>query len=72
MKKVIIVSLPDTFTLKKVVKTCDVEKAVRMKARKVLKPPLRTAGPMSRRVLTALSPPEPEVCEVRHEDVRLW
>ena len=72
MKKVIIVYLLlDTFTLKKVVKTCDVEKAVRMKARKVLKPPLRTAGPMSRRVLTALSSPEPETYEVRREDVKL-
>ena len=29
------------------------------KARKVLKPPLRTAGPMSLRVFTALSSPEP-------------
>lgn len=45
--------------LKNVVKTCEVEKAVRMKARNVLKPPLRTAGPMSRSVLTALSSPEP-------------
>ena len=37
-------------TLKKVMKTCEVELAVKTKARKVLKPPLRTAGPMSLRV----------------------
>ena len=34
-------------TLKKVEKTWDLEPARRMKARKVEKPPLKTAGPMS-------------------------
>ena len=55
------VILDTSCTLKNVVKTCEVEKAVRMKARKVLKPPLRTAGPMSLSVLTALSSPEPRM-----------
>ena len=36
-------------TLKKVEKTWDLELARRMKARKVEKPPLNTAGPMSAR-----------------------
>ena len=51
-------------TLKKVMKTCDVELAVRMKARKVENPPLRTAGPMSTSVFRALSSPDPEVSQV--------
>ena len=36
-------------------KTCDCELAVKTKARKVLKPPFRTAGPMLRRDWTVLS-----------------
>ena len=36
--------------LKKVTKTCDVEKARRTRAIKVVTPPLRTAGPESTRL----------------------
>ena len=47
-------------TLKNVEKTWEVELAVKMNARNVLKPPLSTAGPMSLRVFMDLSSPEPE------------
>ena len=52
--------------MKKVMKTCEVEAAVRMKARNVEKPPLSTAGPMSTRVLRALSSPVPEVSDSQY------
>lgn len=42
-------------TLKKVKKTCPVEKAASARARKVVRPPLRTAGPMVTRALMVLS-----------------
>ena len=40
----------DNSTLKKVLKTYDLEKASKMKARNVLKPPNETAGPIRIRV----------------------
>ena len=48
-------------TLKKVKRMCPVEKAASARARKVVRPPLRTAGPMVTRalmVLSSLSPAE--------------
>ena len=42
-------------TLKKVLKTYDVEAAKSMNAKKVLKPPLKTAGPISLRADAARS-----------------
>ena len=52
--------------MKKVVNTWDVELAVKMKARNVLKPPLRTAGPIPFRVFVALSSPEPLKIEINY------
>ena len=46
-------------TLKKVRKTCPVDREQRARARKVVRPPLRTAGPMVIRavmVFSSLSP----------------
>ena len=42
-------------TLKKVLRTCPVEKDPSARARKVVRPPLRTAGPMVMRALTVFS-----------------
>ena len=42
-------------TLKKVLRTCPVEKEPSERARKVVRPPLRTAGPMVMRALTVFS-----------------
>ena len=42
-------------TLKNVRKTCPVDMEQRARARKVVRPPLRTAGPMVMRALTVFS-----------------
>ena len=47
-------------TLKKVLRTCPVDKDPSARARKVVKPPLRTAGPMVMRALTVFSSLSPE------------
>jgi len=49
-----------TNTLKKVTKTCDVEKPSRTRAIRVVTPPLRTAGPIVATALPALSAELPE------------
>jgi hypothetical protein len=46
-------------TLKNVRKICDEEKPKRAKARKVVKPPLKTAGPMFETASSDLSSREP-------------
>ena len=49
-----------SLTLKKEMNTWDFDPTVKMKARKVLNPPLRTAGPISVSVLLILSDLLPE------------
>ena len=57
-------------TLKKVFRTCPVEKAPSAKARNVVRPPLRTAGPMVMRALTVFSSLSPgDISQWRQEDI---
>ena len=49
-----------TLTLKNVLKTYDAEAARRMKARKVLRPPYRTAAPMNDSVFCMRSDDTPQ------------